>query len=105
MDTTISPETSGGFDIKTMRVGEIVPWYPQHVRVSLYNEATGMREEITLPKKTCAIVENPLYSVMNEPNSTLQRLIRKLNLSGSVSMSSCVRQVGPHHPASLCDQV
>ena len=80
VDTSISPEKSGGFDIKTMRVGEITAWYPQHVRVSLYNELNGMREEITLPKKACAIIENPLYSVMNEPNSTLQRLIRKLNL-------------------------
>jgi hypothetical protein len=80
VDTTISPRDGGGYDIKTMRVGDIVMWYPQHIRVSLYNEATGHREEITLPKKMVAIVENPLYSVMNEPNSTLQRLIRKLNL-------------------------
>lgn len=83
VDTSISPETSGGFDIKTIRVGEVVSWYPQHIRVSLYNEATGMREELTLPKTMCAIVENPLYAVMNEPNSTLQRLIRKLNLLDS----------------------
>jgi len=80
VDTTLSPEESGGWDIKTLRVGRITSWFPQHVRVSLYNEARGMREEITLPKKMVAIVENPLYSVMNEPNSTLQRLIRKLNM-------------------------
>jgi Phage portal protein len=80
VDTTLSPEEYGGFDIKTMRVGRVVSWFPQHVRVSVYNELRGMREEITLPKKTVAIIENPLYSVMNEPNSTLQRLIRKLNL-------------------------
>jgi Phage portal protein len=80
VDTTLSPETSGGYDIKTLRVGRVTSWFPQHVRVSLYNEARGMREELTLPKRTVAIVENPLYSVMNEPNSTLQRLIRKLNL-------------------------
>jgi hypothetical protein len=80
VDTTISPEESGGYDIKTMRVGRIVGWFPKHVRVSLYNEERGMREEITLPKKMVAIVENPLYSVMNEPNSTLQRLIIKLGL-------------------------
>lgn len=83
VETTINPLSSGGYDIKTMRVGQIVTWYPKHVRVSLYNEETGMREEITLPKNVCAIVENPLYSVMNEPNSTLQRLIRKLNLLDS----------------------
>ena len=84
VDTSISPEANGGYDIKTMRVGEIMMWHPEYVRVRLYNEATGMREEITLPKKTVAIIENPLYSVMNEPNSTLQRLIRKLNLLDAV---------------------
>src|SRR3954462_2855591 len=80
VDTTLSPEESGGFDIKTMRVGRVVSWFPKHVRVSIYNEARGQREEITLPKKVVAIIENPLYAVMNEPNSTLQRLLRKLNL-------------------------
>jgi hypothetical protein len=88
VDTTLSPETSGGFDIKTMRVGRIVAWFPQHIRVYLYNELRGQREEITLPKSTVAIVENPLYSVMNEPNSTLQRLIRKLNLLDTVDEQS-----------------
>lgn len=80
VDTTLDPSISGSFDVKTLRVGEIVSWMPEHVRVSLYNEKVGRREEITLEKKFVAIVENPFYSVMNEPNSTLQRLIRKLNL-------------------------
>jgi hypothetical protein len=80
VDTTLDPEASGSFDIKTLRVGEVKQWYPYHVRVSLYNERTGVREEITLPKRIVAIAENPLYSVMNEPNSTLQRLTRKLSL-------------------------
>jgi len=80
VDTTLSPETSGGYDIKTMRVGRIVDWRPKHVRVSLYDENRGVREELTLPKRAVAIVENPLYSVMNEPNSTLQRLLHKLHL-------------------------
>lgn len=84
VDTSISPEQSGGFDILTLRVGEIITWYPKHVRVSVYNEATGRREEITLSKSTVAIIENPLYSVMNEPISTLQRLLHKLNLSDVV---------------------
>lgn len=84
VDTSINPIQSGGYDILTMRVGDIVAWFPQHVRVSVYNEARGMREEITLPKRMVAIIENPLYSVMNEPSSTLQRLIRKLNLLDSV---------------------
>lgn len=88
VDTTINPAVSGSFDIKTLRVGEIVGWHPQHVRVSVYNEANGRREEITLEKKFVAIVENPLYSVMNEPNSTLQRLIRKLNLLDVVDEQS-----------------
>jgi Phage portal protein len=88
VDTTLSPEESGGYDIKTMRVGRVTSWFPHHVRVSLYNELRGMREELTLPKKTVAIVENPLYSVMNEPNSTLQRLIRKLNLLDEVDEKS-----------------
>lgn len=88
VDTTINPAISGGFDIKTLRVGEIVAWHPYHVRVSLYNEKTGRREEITLEKKFVAIVENPLYSVMNEPNSTLQRLIRKLSLLDTVDEQS-----------------
>jgi Phage portal protein len=80
VDTTLNPETTGGYDILTLRVGEIVTWYPKHVRVSLYNEAKGYREELVLSKEAVAIVENPLYAVMNEPNSTLQRLLRKLNL-------------------------
>jgi len=81
VDTTLSPEESaGGYDIKTMRVGRITSWFPKHVRVALYNEERGMREELTLPKRAVAIIENPLYSVMNEPNSTLQRLLRKLSL-------------------------
>lgn len=68
------------FKIYSLRTGKITAWYPDHVRVSLYNDKTGKREEVTLPKKYVAIIENPFYSVMNEPNSTLQRLIRKLNL-------------------------
>src|SRR3954447_25076471 len=88
VDTTLSPEDFGGYDIKTMRVGRVTSWFPKHVRVSLYNENRGVREEITLPKQVVAIVENPLYSVMNEPNSTLQRLIRKLNLLDTVDEQS-----------------
>lgn len=88
VDTTINPNLSGGFDIKTMRVGEITGWFPSHIRVKVYNDRVGYREEITLEKKYVAIVENPLYSVMNEPNSTLQRLIRKLNLLDSVDEQS-----------------
>lgn len=88
IDTTLNPSMSGSFDIKTMRVGEIVGWMPRHVRVRVYNEERGIREDITLEKKFVAIIENPLYSVMNEPNSTLQRLIRKLNLLDVVDEQS-----------------
>ena len=84
VDTTMNPNVTGGYDIQTMRVGTIVRWMPRHVRVSLYNDNSGKREEVTLEKKYVAIVENPLYSVMNEPNSTLQRLIRKLSLLDAV---------------------
>lgn len=78
--TTLNPQQTGGYDIQDLRVGEIVAWRPRHVRVSLYNDQTGTHQEITLEKKMVAIIENPLYSIMNEKNSTLQRLIRKLNL-------------------------
>ncbi len=88
VDTTTSPLESNAFDIKTLRVGHVTQWYPQHVRVDVYNDKTGRREEVTLEKRFVAIVENPLYSVMNEPNSTLQRLIRKLNLLDTVDEQS-----------------
>lgn len=84
VDTTFDPTVSGAFDIQSLRVGEIVSWYPQHVRVRLYNEKKGYCEEITLAKQFVAIVENPLYAVMNEPSSTLQRLIHKLRMLDSV---------------------
>jgi hypothetical protein len=84
VDATIDPAVSSSYEINTMRVGEIVSWHPQHVRVKLYNEQTGHLEDVTVLKRTVAIVENPLYNVMNEPNSTLQRLIRKLNMLDAV---------------------
>ena len=80
VDTSSNPDETTGFSIYTMRVGEVISWMPFHVRVRLYNDRSGKKEEITLPKAQVAIVENPLYSVMNETNSTLQRLIRKLSL-------------------------
>lgn len=79
-DTTMNPKVTDSYDIETMRVGKIIQWRPQHVQVRLYNEKTGKKEELWLPKKMVAIVENPLYAVMNEPNSTMQRLIHKLGL-------------------------
>lgn len=80
VDTIKNPIETDSYDIVTMRTGKVVSWYPEHVTVELYNDRKGVKEEVTLPKKMVAIIENPLYSVMNEPNSTLQRLIRKLNL-------------------------
>lgn len=88
VDTTVNPNNSSSYDIKSLRVGHIVQWFPRHVRVSLYNDKTGLREEVTVAKETVAIVENPLYTVMNEPNSTLQRLIRKLDLLDAVDEQS-----------------
>ena len=88
VDTTIDPRKSNSYDILSMRVGKIVEWYPEHVKVKLYNEKTGEKEDVVVPKKTVAIVENPLYSIVNEKNSTLQRLIRKLNLLDAVDEQS-----------------
>ena len=80
VETTTNPTVTGSFDISSLRTGRIKEWYPAHVKVELYNEKTGRKEDVTLPKKMVAIIENPLYAVMNEPNSTLKRLIYKLNL-------------------------
>ena len=79
-DTTINPKLTDSYDIQSIRTGKIIEWYPSHVKVRLYNEETGEKEDIMLPKKQVAIIENPLYAVVNEPNSTMQRLIRKLRL-------------------------
>lgn len=80
VETTLDPKATESYDILSMRTAKIVEWFPAHVRVRLYNERTGRQEEIMLPKKSVAIVENPLFAVINEPNSTMQRLIRKLSL-------------------------
>lgn len=88
VDTTFNPEITGSYDINSMRTGKILDWYPNHVRVRVYNEKTGLKEDIEIPKSMVAIVENPLYAVMNEPNSTMQRLVRKLNLLDVVDEQS-----------------
>ena len=79
-ETTLNPKITGSYDINSMRTGKVIQWKPNHVQIRMYNEFTGEKEDIWLPKKVVAIVENPFYAAMNEPNSTLQRLIRKLNL-------------------------
>ena len=84
IETTLNPKQTGSYDITSMRTGKIVDWRPAHVKVRVYNERTGEKEDVVLPKKMVAIIENPLYSVMNEPNSTLKRLVRKLNLLDAV---------------------
>ena len=95
VETEDDPTIKNSFDITNLRTGKILEWYPQHVKVRLYNEQTGLKEDITLPKKMVAIIENPFYSVMNEPNSTMQRLRKKLlmidaideqNSSGKLNM-------------------
>lgn len=88
VETDFDPKLTGGYNIKTLRVGQVVGWYPRHVRIKLYNDLTGNHEEIKMPKRMVAIVENPLHSVMNEPNSTLQRLIRKLSMLDSIDEQS-----------------
>ena len=80
VETTIDPKITESYDILSMRTGKILEWFPRHVRVRLYDERTGQKEDIVLPKSTIGIVENPLFAVINEPNSTMQRLIRKLSL-------------------------
>lgn len=80
IDTTTDPNISDSYDILTMRTAKILGWYPNHVRIRVYNEKIGRQEETIVPKKMVAIVENPLYAVINEPNSTMQRLVRKLGL-------------------------
>jgi hypothetical protein len=84
VNTTMDPISSGNWDIKDMRIGTVVQWKPQEVQVRAYNEKTGQREDIWVPKSIVAIVENPFYSVMNEPNSTLQRLVHKLSLMDNI---------------------
>lgn len=88
VDTTLSPVNNDSYDILSMRTGQILNWYPQHVKVRVYNERTAQKEEIILPKKSIGIVENPLYAVINEPNSTMQRLIRKLNILDAIDEQS-----------------
>jgi len=87
IDTDINPET-GSFDIESIRVGKITEWFPDDVRVEVYNDRLGIKQELVLPKKRVAIIENPLYSIMNSPNSTLQRLIRKLNILDAIDEQS-----------------
>lgn len=88
VDTSFNPKITGSYDIQSMRVGQIIDWYPAHVRVRLYNEQTGEKQEVVVPKSTVAIIENPFYAVMNEPNSTMQRLIRKLGLLDAIDEQS-----------------
>lgn len=88
IDTSIDPKVSGSYDIETMRTGKIVDWYPRDVRVRVYNDNTGLKEDILLPKRVVGIIENPFYVVMNESSSTMQRLIRKLTLLDAIDEQS-----------------
>lgn len=88
VDTTTDPKKPGSFDIVTMRTGKILEWMPEHVRVNLYDDRCGEKKDIILPKRMVGIIENPLYAIINEPNSTMQRLIRKLNLLDAIDEQS-----------------
>lgn len=88
VDTSINPTVTGSYDIDSMRTGKILEWFPAHVRVRVYNDRTGEKEDLLLPKKSVAIIENPFYAVMNEPSSTMQRLIRKLNILDNIDEQS-----------------
>ena len=103
VDTTISPNISERYEINSLRVGKVVQWYPKHVRVNLYNESTGQNEDVTLAKSTVAIIENPLYAVMNAPNSTLKRLITKINQLDQIDAESVSGRINMiiHVPYSI----
>ena len=88
VDTTFDPRKSSSFDILSMRTAKILEWYPAHVKVRVYNDRTGRTEDLILPKRSVAIIENPLFAVINEPNSTMQRLIRKLNILDAIDEQS-----------------
>ena len=88
VDTTIDPRKTNSYDILSMRTGKILEWYPAHVKVRVYNDRTGKKEDLVLPKRSVAIIENPLYAVINEPNSTMQRLVRKLNILDAIDEQS-----------------
>lgn len=88
VDTSVDPRKTNSYDIFSMRTGKILEWYPAHVKVRVYNDRTGRKEDITLPKRSVAIVENPLYAVINEHNSTMQRLVRKLNILDAIDEQS-----------------
>ena len=88
VETTFDPNTTGSYDILSLRTGKIVEWFPKHVRVQVYNERTGDKEKVLLPKEMVGIIENPLFAVINEPNSTMQRLIRKLSLLDAIDEQS-----------------
>ena len=88
VDTSFDPRNSSSYDILSMRTGQILEWYPAYVKVRVYNDRTGKKEDLVLPKRSVAIIENPLYSVINEPNSTMQRLIRKLNILDAIDEQS-----------------
>lgn len=88
VDTTDNPKLTNSYDVGSMRTGQILDWYPNHIKVRLYNEKKGLKEDIDLPKRMVAIIENPLYAVINEPNSTMKRLVRKLNLLDAIDEQS-----------------
>lgn len=88
IDTTLDPEVTGSYDIESMRTGKIIEWYPTAVKVRVYNDKTGEKEDIVISKNVVSIIENPFYAVMNEPNSTLKRLVRKLNILDAIDEQS-----------------
>lgn len=88
VDADVNPNNTGSYEIETIRTGKVVEWFPAHVKVRLYNERDGKKYDLLLPKRNVALVENPFYSVINEPNSTFQRLVRKLNILDAVDEQS-----------------
>lgn len=88
VETSFDPNVTDSYDVNSMRTGKVIEWYPEHVKLNVYNDRTGRREDIVMPKKAVTIIENPFYAVMNEPNSTMKRLVRKLNLLDAIDEQS-----------------
>lgn len=102
-DTDIDPE-NGSYKIEKLRVGKVLEWYPQHVKLRVYNEQRGEKQDIILPKSTVALVENPFFAIMNEPNSTMQRADPEAEHSGRHRRTERLRKAQSDHPAPLRHQ-
>lgn len=105
VDTDDDPDDTTGYKILSMRVGRIKDWYPKHIRVELYNENTGRKQDIIVPKDTVAVVENPLYAVINEPNSTMPKTDSEIKSSGCSRRTEQFWETGFNYSVAICNQI